>query len=324
MNRRRYTFVTVGFRGECGLLNLQARSMRLYCPTDLIEEIIIIDNTPPPVSIEWRERVLCQYGELAEFARFIPRDSFIQNTSDTSGWWIQQVLKLKVSEIVRSDRYVLLDAKNHLIHPLSIDFLETSTGQPRINGHSFANDPMLTFLECTLRYLGVDPAPHLQWFTRTTTPFTMLTREAGELAQYLNRREGDRIILSFQEKKLTEFFLYSGFLLSKGMLNSIYELNQPHSAQIWGETLDQGRCAETIRDAQASNSPFMAVHSKAIARMDRKSKTAIAKFWHERGLFPSVSDGVRFLNDPNRTIQSYEGRILPWPLAHLAFHLARR
>jgi Family of unknown function (DUF6492) len=315
MDRRRYTFVTVGFCGERGLLKLQARSMRLYCPTGLIEEIIIVDNSPPPVSNGWYESVMYQYGKLAEFVRFIPGSRLFQTTSDTSGWWIQQVLKIKVSEIVGSDRYVLLDAKNHLINPLNRDFLEIGTGQPRINGHSFINDPMRDFLDCTLKYLGVDPAPHLEWFTRTTTPFTMLTREARELARYLDHREGDRIILAFQERKLTEFFLYSGFLLSKGLLNSIYELNQPHSAQIWGETADLVGCEKAIQKAERSQSPFMAVHTKAIASMDKRSRLAIAKFWHARGLFPLVSDGVRFLRDPNRSHQFYGGRVVPWPIA---------
>jgi hypothetical protein len=317
MDRRRYTFVTVGFAGESGLLSLQARSMRLYCPTELTEEIIVVDNSIPPVSSGWQDRLLHQYGHLAELVRFVQGVRLIGIADDTAGWWAQQVLKIRVSEIIRSERYVLLDAKNHLISPLKRDFLETVAGQPRINGHSFIKDPMRSFLECTLRYLGVDPNPHLEWFTRTTTPFTMLTREARDLARYLNEREGDRIILAFQEKKLTEFFLYSGFLLSKGWLTNLYELTQPHSAQIWGETADWVGCAEGIRKAKGSDSPFMAVHSKAMKGMDRNGRAVVAKFWHTRRLFPSAADGIRFLRDPNRTYQSYHGRVVPWPFARL-------
>lgn len=324
MSQRKYTFVTVGFRGESGLLNLQARSMRLYCPADLVEEIVIIDNSLPLDSDDWQDKALHQYGELAEFVRFVPASKLIGTVTDTDGWWTQQVLKIKVSEVIRSERYVLLDAKNHLIRPLKRDFLETVAGQPRINGHSFTEDPMRSFLECTLRYLGIDPSPHLEWFTRTTTPFTMLTTEARNLARFLDEREGNRIILAFQEQKLTEFFLYSGFLVSKGVLASAYEFNQPHCVQLWGETADEAGCLATVAKAERSECPFMAVHSKALARMDRNGREAIAKFWHARGLFPSVSHGVRFIRDPNRTFQFFDGRVVRWPLARLVFHMGGR
>jgi len=296
--------------------------MRLYCPPELIEEIIIIDNSLAAVD-GWQENVLHQYGELAKLVRFVPCVQLIPILTDTQGWWTQQVLKIIVAGIIRSDRYVLLDAKNHLVSPLTRDFLETSTGQPRINGHSFLADPMRNFLECTLRYLRVDPVPHLEWFTRTTTPFTMLTHEACDLAAYLAEREGDRIALAFQEKKLTEFFLYSGFLLSKGVLADLYELTQPHCAQIWGDTADEAGCTEAIRKAERSDCPFMAVHSKAITNMNKSSRATVASFWSTRGLFASAVDAIRFLSDPNRTFQSYDGRVVRWPFARLAFHVSR-
>src|SRR5271166_4069852 len=103
MDLRRYTFVTVGFPGEFGLLSLQARSMRLYCPPDLIEEIIIIDNSLAAVLDGWQEKVLHQYGELAKLVRFVPGVQLIPILTDTQGWWTQQVLKIRVAGIVRSD-----------------------------------------------------------------------------------------------------------------------------------------------------------------------------------------------------------------------------
>jgi hypothetical protein len=41
----RYTFVTVVFEQEYHLLLLQARSMRMHCPTSLVNAIIVIDNS---------------------------------------------------------------------------------------------------------------------------------------------------------------------------------------------------------------------------------------------------------------------------------------
>ena len=35
----------------------------------------------------------------------------------------EQVLKIMIARIVKSERYVVLDAKNHLVFPLTINFL---------------------------------------------------------------------------------------------------------------------------------------------------------------------------------------------------------
>jgi len=320
----RYSFVTVGFQGEAGLLRLQARSMRLYCPAHLVEEIILVDNSQPGPNSRWTHDLLQHYGSLAPLVRIVPAADLATFAPETGGWWTQQLLKIKVANIVRSERYVLLDAKNHLIRPLTRDFLETPSGLPRINGHSFENDPMRDFLQSTLRYLGVDPAPHLYWFTRTTTPFIMLASEACDLDQYLDAREGHQLAATFQQNKLTEFFLYSGFLLSKGPLTNAYDLIQPHCIQIWGETAGESACLQAISKAASSDCPFFSVHSKAIANMDRKARAAVANFWSQSGLFPSATDAIRFLRRPNDSEQSYTGRVLPRPvrsIARLAQHL---
>jgi hypothetical protein len=175
--------------------------------------------------------------------------------------WTQQVLKIKVAEVIPSELYVLLDAKNHLISELGRDFLETAAGLPRINGHSFIeHQSMRDFLERTLAYLGVDPVPHLNWFPRTHTPFTMLTSEARDLVRYLEDREGKPFASVVLERELTEFFLYSGFLVSKGILKSAYDFTQPQCAQLWGETVNEAGCAEEIRKAERTGCP---VHGSA-------------------------------------------------------------
>ena len=324
MVQGRYTFVTVGFAGEAGLLRLQARSMRLYCPADLVDEIIVVYNSQPAASNRWRADLLYQYGRLADLVRFIPGADLAAMPADAGGWWTQQVLKIKVAEVIRSQRYVLLDAKNHLISQLRSGFLETAAGLPRLNGYPHINPQMRNLLGRTLSYLGVNPEPHLEWFTRTSTPFTILTSEARDLVRYIEEREDKPFASVFLEKELAEFYLYSGFLESKGILTGSYDFTQPHCAQIWGETANEAGCAEAIRKAEMADCPFFSVHRKAIAKMDERGRAALAWFWHARGLFPSVLDATRFLSDPNRTHQAFNGRVFPWPLGYLLFPIDRR
>ena len=311
---RRYTFVTVAYDAEAGLLQLQARSMRLYCPADLIEEIILIDNGLPS-SKRWLADLLRQYGDLAPLVRIIPAAKLADVPVGTHGWFKQQVLKVAVASTVRSDRYVVLDAKNHLIRKLHRDFLETPTGLPRINGYSYTAHPMREFLERTLTYFNIDPESHIAWFIRTHTPFTFISTEALDLVRYMEDREGRSFVPVFLEKSLSEFFLYSAFLMSKGILDTSYEFTQPHSTEIWGEKANQKGCTEAVGKAEADGATFLAVHRRATEKIDEPGRKVVAEYWHARGLFPSVSDGIRFLRNPNRAHQATDGRVFSWPLS---------
>src|SRR5215469_10750422 len=53
----KFTFVTVVFEAEYDLLSLQARSMRLYCPLEIVQGILVIDNSRTPISLNRQDRI---------------------------------------------------------------------------------------------------------------------------------------------------------------------------------------------------------------------------------------------------------------------------
>lgn len=319
--KRQYTFVTVMFHGEHGLLRLQARSMRLFCPADLVREILIVDNSYPHPTTWWRTQVMSQYGKLAKFVRILSAAELTSMPIEARGWITQQILKLKIAESVRSDRYVVLDTKSHLVYPLKLDFLETATGLPRLNGYSFAQHPLRGNLERTLAYLGVDSNTHLNWFTRTGPPFTILTRHARDLVQYIESREGTSFASVFVEKRLAEFFLYSSYLLSRGILHTSYDFTQPLCVHILEDSAKKDDCIKCIRQIKNTGAPFMSVHRNAIAKMDDEGRAALAEFWRARGLFPTITEGIRFLRSPNTTYQSERGEVPRFSAARLVVGL---
>jgi hypothetical protein len=293
----------------------------MYCPDELVAEIIIVDNSEPCTGSRWRRDLSVQYGRFADRVRFIPASELSEMPAGTGGWYSQQVLKLKIADVIKTARYVLLDSKNHLVSSLRRDFLETGEGVPRSNGYAHVDKLMRTFLERTLRYLGINPALHFDWFPRTATPFTMLTSTTRELIRFLESREEKPFAAAFLEHKFSEFFLYSGYLEMNGVLRTSYEFNQPHSAQIWEETADKNGCTEAIQNHYRTGSPFMSIHRKAIKKLDRTAQLIMAGFWQERGLFPSIGDGLRFLRNPNGSRQDQNGRIFPISLQTVAGEL---
>jgi len=284
------------------LLRLQARSMCLYCDPGIVHRIFVVENFRPGPEIPWRDNLLNEYGSLSHLVEFV-RAERLGNMPPVEGWWTQQVLKLLVAHIVETDRYVVLDAKNHLVSGLTRDFLETSLGKARINGYSYSQHPLREALERTLRYVGVDPAQYTEFFPRTTTPFTFLTGYVQDLISQVCEREGVLFPTAFITKKLTEFFLYSGFLVSRGKLEETYDFSQPICPILWSHMATANDCLRAVEQAEDRTKPFFSIHRRTIAALDQEARKVIASFWHQRRLFDSDKSAISFLYNANPETQ---------------------
>ena len=48
---RRYSFATVVFEGDLGLMDIQARSMGLYGDPDIVQAVVVIENFAGPAPV---------------------------------------------------------------------------------------------------------------------------------------------------------------------------------------------------------------------------------------------------------------------------------
>lgn len=290
-----HAFVTIVFDAELELLRLQARSMALYAPADLVQEIVVIDNSARPLAAASVERLLADYGPLRPRVRVL-RAAEVTTVPLTKGWRSQQVQKLAIADLLAAPRYVVLDAKTHLIFPLCRDFLEGADGRPTVNVYSYVDHPLRDVLCDVLRYLDVDPAPHIAQFTATVTPFVFDTALMREMMRWIEARSGRRFADEFVLRELTEFFLYSGWLLATGRkLEDVYRFHQRFCQIIWGHLYAVEDCVGAIDAARAAREPFFSVHRKAIAEFGDAQIALVAGFWHERGLFATARDADTFL-----------------------------
>lgn len=293
----RYTFVTVFYEQEIGLLSLQARSVRIYCDPSLTEKIIVIDNSERPLPKGWRAKLLAEYGELSSKVEIV-KASDIARLPWSTGWRTQQILKLMVAKIVPTERYVLLDAKNHLIFPLSRDDLEAADGRALTLLHSYLTHPLCSHLERVLAYYQLDPAQHVPRFTATATPFIMYRDIAREMIADITNRENDRFERAFNRRRLTEFFAYTCFILKmRGDLSSLYDFSQRGALCIWANAASDLKVQEITNQARATADPFFSVHRLAIEKFDMRACGVVAELWHERKLFASTDEAIRFLLD---------------------------
>lgn len=290
-------FVSVVFEAEFRLLELQARSMARFLSRQLPAEIIVIDNSARGMDTGMRDHLLAAYGGLADLVRIVrPRD--ICSVPGAIGWRSQQVLKLCVVELLKTERYVVLDAKNIFIDEPSSEFFENAAGKPRVNAYSYRSHPLRPVLEHVLAYLGIDPVDHVDRFTATVTPFVLETAIVRELIAGIEQNSGLRFAQEFVRNSLTEFFLYSGWIIASGRaLEDVYDFHQVSCPNVWPHSANLSGVKAAIRQANEGHAPIFTVHRKALGALDPQSLDVLAGFWTEREAFPSVEDARSFITD---------------------------
>lgn len=290
------TLVTPVFEAEVPLLHLQARSVAVHLPPTLVEQVVVLDNTRR--GLRAPDALLASYGDWAAKVRIL-RPSDVCDLPAASGWRSQQVLKLAVAKNVHTPRYLTLDAKNHFVSSPADSFWQAPDGRARVRGYSYVDHPLRPSLEGVLTYLGLDPAPHVARFTATVTPFVLHTATARELIADVERSSGRPFAEEFLENRLTEYFLYAGWILRRfGTLDHLYELTDSPNPLVWPGKATADGVTEQI--SLASDLPVFGVHRDAFPRLDARARDLLAAFWAERGLVPTPAAGVALLEGMRR------------------------
>ena len=293
----RYTFVTVLFRDDDGLMALQARSLRKYLDPALVYRIIVIDHPHRAHAYRRRDALRAEYGALAPIVRFVDARRLVDMPHYVSGWFAQQIIKLLVARIIRTDRYVVLDAKNHLVAPFARHHLEAPDGRLLVRPMDYTGHVMRDYFESTFASLGVDPTPHIAHFFQTTTPFAFPTDDVCRLIDDIETHENAPFAEAFCAGNFsrTEFFLFGAHLIANGKhIATTYDLTGPKYATIWPE-LTTAQTLTAIAANKAAAHPVFAVHRRAIPTMSETSRNAIATYWQNQGLFKTTAAGETFL-----------------------------
>ncbi|HXH35897.1 MAG TPA: DUF6492 family protein [Plantibacter sp.] len=299
------TFVTVVFEPELELLRLQARSIARYVAPEIVDSIVVIDNTVAGLRPRARRRLTEAYGSLALKLDIVRPSELLADPVAASGWRVQQALKLLIADRIATDWYLVLDAKTVFISPTAIRELFTDDGRPLGGVHSYEHHPLLPQLRTVIAYAGLDPDPLVGGFTSTATPFLLSTEAVRSLVGTVGSRHPQGFSAEFESAGLTEFFLYTASRLADGeALGDVVSGDPLESPTVWPRHRSGRQVQAVLDDARTGSATTMAVHRTALARMDRAGVAAVSQFWVERGLFPSTAAAKRF-------IATYRARYFP-------------
>jgi len=298
------TLVTVVFEPELPLLELQATSMARFLDPAYVARIIVLDNTARGIPAAAWTRLKRSYGPFEGLVELMGGKQ-LSGGVEAAGWYSQQVMKLAVAGIVDTPTYLTLDSKNHFVRAAGARDFEAADGRPRGNFHGYETHPLRPKLERVLAYVGLDPQASISRFGATATPFTLYTDRVLALIADIESSSGRRFADEFIRAGLTEYFLYSAWLLSKGeQLDELYDPSGVDCPAIWPRGANVAGVTKAVTEVHSGNPALFSVHRTALARMDAASVRILTDFWVERGLFDSSSSARGF-------VRSYRARYFP-------------
>lgn len=309
-NTSTISWVTVVYRAELGLLQLQARSMAKFLPVDTALEIIVIlnDRNPKRLAAEVL-KIAPDFGPHQKQLRLVdPSDIFLgpQSLRDSknaflalarrvlrpvrigrgsswrgyAGWHIQQAMKLAVSRTTNGDAIVFLDAKNHFIAPVSKDDFLTPTGQPRARLER-VQDNYFDWHQSARAYLGLDQVERDQLLPPSITPFVSTTETVRKTLAWIETEDGPM-----------EYFFGNGtprgteFTLIAAMAEKRNEALAPDLVR-FGSFFRDAKDEEVsalIETARTGSLQILGTHSGRLSKMTPEQCNPLFDLWIACGL----------------------------------------
>lgn len=293
--------VTVVYAPEVSLLQLQARSIARNLDSKNLNKIHIIVNELEPAAVvdKIKSFIPEEYGPLKDRVK-IWTAADLSATDSTRGWRTQQTLKLRIADHIESPKYMIFDAKNHIVKKCRLDDFFAPDGRPRsfwtVQAGSLKN-----YLINSLAYFDLPEAVSTSKVMPATTPYILYTHAVRNMMSMIEDAES----MSFEKffhtpgRDVTEFFLYFSYMLhQKEELDKLYRFGGRFAVTLftrWPDTAEQ-QAAALERLANPAIFVF-GLHKNRVANLDEAARGTVRKTWIDAGLFPDDAGAQKFYDN---------------------------
>jgi hypothetical protein len=243
--------------------------------------------------------VLPEYEDWLKIVEIVPLSHLMRPHVSVTGWRTQQSLKLLVSRLIDSPNYLILDAKNHFIRPISSRFFVENDGRMRtfrVKNHGSLGN----YLTNCLNYFDIQENDRLDFSLPATTPYVVSTRIVREMLLYIENREGCKFDDFFHApgQNLTEFFLYFTYLLfSQQAIEKLYKFSGRTAVTLftrWPSTTEQ--LQEALKRVKDKNVVAFGLHRNRIPSLAGEFEEFVRDLWVSSGLFSDTDAAQAYLS----------------------------
>lgn len=271
-----FDLLTVVFRDELNVLQVQAQSIDLYCQDIGIQRIFVIvnddDHVVDQINPAW-------WGSLKDRVIIVKRGSLATEFVD-NGWVSQQVLKILGSTLSTNKYTVVLDAKTIFLQNLNINKVVDSDNRlcvgtlPVFDVFAPAQKIVNDFLNINLTHV-IGPAG---------VPFYFENSVIKSMIDYCEQKTNKSFADWFQEQgMLTEFILYSGFMLYiKGTLDKVVSTQYYQVENLCHSEV--GIFNIKLQRMHANNTLTASIHRNAWSQLTANQKNQFVDLLINRGI----------------------------------------
>lgn len=271
------------FERDLCIFDITARSLSFHDPEHLLGDAYLMWVSVKPSSEYWSALSEIQKSmSLTRRVHFFDFSSSIKAASlSQTGWLAQQVLKLKIATLVRTDFYLVMDAKNTLIRDVSSQTFFTSCNQAKISGDYLYDQlpwPFSQWYASVADLLNMSVPSDIYW-PMSVTP--MVLHRQTVLGMLVSIGEDPSLahlcagtLCNLLRHHATEFTMYMLYALSGPDWNCTHMVEQTNGSNKWSTTLwvntPPVRNLELCRDTALGNtsSIMFGVHHASPSPLD--------------------------------------------------------
>ncbi|CAB4129339.1 hypothetical protein UFOVP112_437 [uncultured Caudovirales phage] len=285
-----FDLVTIVFRDEIPFLKIQAESINQYFNSQDINEIAIIINDTDDVAdlvdpAWWKQHQSKVKIKCRSQWNYEPK---------VNGWESQQLLKLFGAADASSTWSMVLDAKTWFIKTVEHDKLFTPDNRAKSGLVKGLSEHFATGRKFVEDYFNIS----MPWVIGPSgVPFMFHTESAIELINSI-----DNFVEFFETNVrypifITEFNLYSGFIISKYKdIENLYG-NPTYYTAVNISDSEAGEFEEKFAIMSQQPRIFTAsIHRKAYAKLTQDQQLTWIKFLKDRNIIEDITETQNLIN----------------------------
>ena len=288
--------VSVFCRRDLRLQLLQATSIRRHFERSGFGRAVLVWNEPSAPPLGLREELAARFADHPFELRTASDFGVTPDEITLDGWMIQQALKLLAVRDVSAERYLVLDAKNHFVHPSSSSDFVATNGKAIAPLRNLAANPSYRYC---LQYAGLPAVGAHDVGIANETPFTLHTGVVRDLVAALEEREElplGRVFLAHQHK-MSEFLIYQAHFLARGLvLNDLYESGSNLAETFWVTTARDARSFDrSMQQLESARAKVAGLHWIAARALDKDQRARLCTLWLGAQLIGSRAEGEQIM-----------------------------
>ena len=300
---KKIDLITVCFSNDMKLLQLQARSVRLFMDPSLVGQILLVINDRNVRGVERfiKRSILPEYGVFASKVRVLSGHTVIGAKQKRFGWGSQQALKLLAVRYACAATVMILDCKVHFVRSVTNEHIWMPDGRIKTRKYPVI-DRFRGYFDNACNYFGVGSVANGQPVLPTVPPFIVPSKIVCQMLETMENQEGRSFFDLFLQKKrrFTEFYLLHAYMMSlHGGIDGLYKQTPFQAVSLMASFKEnEALVAEKINALNETDTYCFAVHRVVLEAGNEAIADQIIAVWQQFGLACSEAESRSFLMPP--------------------------